>query len=77
MVGVDGRGGGDAALMWAAGEARRAGARLVVVHAWESRARAFAPPTRAPRAGTAPANTRKRSWSGPSCGRVPPIRTWP
>ncbi|MFI6706476.1 universal stress protein [Nonomuraea sp. NPDC050478] len=43
VVGVDGRGGGDAALMWAAGEARRAGARLVVVHAWEPRARAFAP----------------------------------
>lgn|SRR5690606_4467910 len=43
VVGVDGTGDCDAALTWAADEAALTGARLVVVHAWETRERAFAP----------------------------------
>ncbi|MFG1947104.1 universal stress protein [Nonomuraea sp. NPDC048826] len=43
VVGVDGTGDGDAALMWAADEAGRARARLVVVHAWEAGPGGFAP----------------------------------
>ncbi|MDA0634200.1 universal stress protein [Nonomuraea sp. MCN248] len=51
VVGVDGTADCDAALMWAAGEAGRAGTRLVVVHAWQPRAVGFAPYAR-PRRGT-------------------------
>ncbi|MDF2710516.1 MAG: hypothetical protein K0R62_6168 [Nonomuraea muscovyensis] len=36
VVGVDGTPGCEDALLWAAGEAERAGARLVVAHAWDA-----------------------------------------
>ncbi len=35
VVGIDGSADGDAALIWAAAEARRTGSALHVVHAWE------------------------------------------
>ncbi|MFG3438866.1 universal stress protein [Nonomuraea sp. NPDC047897] len=47
VVGADGTPGCADALLWAAGEAERAGARLVVVHAWDApgeRQAPYAPP---------------------------------
>ncbi|GGS90563.1 universal stress protein [Nonomuraea spiralis] len=48
MVGIDGTGDCEAALLWAAEEADRRGARLVVVHAWEPRTEHRAPYARHP-----------------------------
>lgn len=47
VAGADGTPGSEGALLWAAGEARRTGARLVVVHAWGTetvRRAPYAPP---------------------------------
>ncbi|MGJ6969750.1 universal stress protein [Streptosporangium sp. G11] len=50
LVGFDGSAAGPAALSWGAQEARRSGAELVVLHAWDDLTRCRAPyvPGRAP-----------------------------
>ncbi|MER7506069.1 universal stress protein [Nonomuraea pusilla] len=67
VVGADGGPGSEAALMWAAAETERRGARLVIVHAWESRAEqlaAYAPhPARAEPG-------RRRAWESAALTRA-------